>query len=177
MKKTCLFLFALSLFMIASAQYSTYNYPGTGEPIITINVPVTWTASVEPAYLTLYPDDQSDLGNMFAMVWKSDDPTAEDAVTALINESFDLVEKLLIDITWDEETSDFQFNGVDFVAIDGWGTYVNEDASRDEMMATVMILFPDDINLLTFVYIGTEPAYMKHKTEFLEIIQSISPSK
>lgn len=174
--KRLLFVFTLLFITVTSfSQTTKHNYPKTGKPIITIQVPSNWTVTNETNYLSFAPDDKSDYGRMISMIWKSENPGAEDAVTVLVEESFDLVETLLTDLEWDEETSDFTINGIDFVAIDGWGNYSNEDGSKEEMMATVMIFFPDDTNLVTFVYMGLEKAYTKYKDEFLGIIQSIKP--
>ncbi len=175
MKKFYMLILVFFVVTAVTAQTKTYYYPGSGTPIISVKVPTTWVASNEATYLSVQPDDNTDYGRMIAMIWESGDPSADDAITKLVEEGFDLVETMLTDIKWDEETSDFEFNGIDFVAIDGWGKYSNKDGSKEEMMATVMIFFPDDDNLMTLVYIGLEKAYTKHKEEFLGIIQSISP--
>ncbi len=175
MKKLLLLGMALFIVSAVSAQ-KTYYYPDTGTPIIKMKIPTsTWSVSNDESSLSFSPADDTENGRMIAMVWKSEDPGAEEAVTNLVNESFELVETLLTDLTWDEETSEFDINGISFVAIDGWGNYTNEDGSKEEMMATVMIFFPDDVNMLTLVYIGLEAAYTKHKEDFLGIIQSIEP--
>lgn len=170
------YIFALIFFVVTAATAQTkYYYPGSGTRIISLNVPSNWVASNEATYLSVQPDDDTDYGRMIAMIWESEDPAAEDAISVLVEEGFDLVETMLTDLTWDEETSEFEFNGIDFVAIDGWGNYSNKDGTKEEMMATVMIFFPDEENLMTLVYIGLEKAYTRHKDEFLSIIQSISP--
>jgi hypothetical protein len=175
MKKLLLLGMALFIVSAVSAQ-KTFYYPGTGTPIIKIQIPTdVWAVSNDESSLSFSPTDDTDTGRMISMIWKSENPGAEDAVTALVNESFELVETLLTDLTWDEETSEFDINGIAFVAIDGWGNYTNEDGTKDEMMSTIMIFFPDDDNMLTFVYIGLEEAYSKHKESFLTIIQSIEP--
>ncbi len=170
------FLFFLALFILTTVNAQTkHRYPDTGQTIITIEIPSNWKATNETNYFSFAPSDESDYGRMISMIWKSENPAEETAVTDLIEESFDLVETLLTDIQWDEETSEFEINGIDFVAIDGWGFYSNEDGSKEEMMSTVMIFFPDDDNIITFVYMGLEKAYVKYKDQFLGIIQSIKP--
>jgi len=173
MKKLLLLSMAIFIMSAVSAQ-NTFYYPSKGTPIIKLKIPTdVWTVTNDETSLSFAPIDQSESGRMISMIWKSTNPGAEDAVTALVEESFDLVESLLSDVTWDEETSELEINGISFVAIDGWGNYVNEDDSKDVMMATIMIFFPDEDNMLTFVYIGLETAYSKYKVQFIDIIQSI----
>ncbi len=176
MKKLLFSVMAMFLLSAVFAQTKTYNFPYSGKTVFTIKIPVkTWSVTNEESYFSFAPVEETDYGRMIGMIWMSEDPNAEDAVTLLVEESFDLVETLLTDIEWDEETSEFEINGIDFVAIDGWGYYTNEDGSKDEMMTSIMIFFPDDDNLVTFVYVGLEMAYTKYKDEFLGIIQSIAP--
>lgn len=177
MKK--IILLAVALFVMAGftqAQNKKYYFPPTGESLVYISINTSiWDVSNEENLLSFSPLDDTDKGRMISMIWKSEDPNNEEAVTLLVEECFDLVESLLTDLTWDEETSEFEINGMDFVAIDGWGNYANEDGTKDEMMTTIMIFFPDDYNKMAFVYIGLEEAYVQHKESFIEIIQSITP--
>ncbi len=174
MKKAILFLAVLFVFGAASAQTKKFYYPAKGKSIISIEVPTkTWTVSNEASYMSIQPSDDTNNGRLIAMMWESSDPSAEDAVTKLVNESFELVETLLTDIEWKDETTDFKINGIDFVGIDGWGKYTNKDGSKDEMMVSVSIFFPDDKNIMTFVFFGLNAAYDKHGDTLLTIMQSI----
>jgi hypothetical protein len=178
MKKSIVFVSMLLIATALFAQTKMYYYPAKGKPIISMSVPATtWTVSNESSYMSLQPEDKSNDGRLIAMMWESSNPGAEDAVTSLVNESFELVETLLSDITWKDETTDFQINGIDFVGIDGWGNYVNKDGSKDEMMVSVSIFFPDDNNLMAFVFFGLNSAYDKHGEELLNIMMSIKSSR
>lgn len=177
MRKATLFILALFVISAVSAQTKTFYYPAKGKSIISIEVPKNWTVSNEESYMSIQPDDDSNDGRLIAMMWESEDPSAENAVTTLVNESFELVETLLTDIEWKDETTDFKINEIDFVGIDGWGQYVNKDGSKDEMMVSVSIFFPDDKNLMTFVFFGLNSAYDKHGETLLEIMMSIKSAK
>ncbi len=173
-------IFTFIALLVATASWSqtkTYHYPGD-EPIVSLKVPSkTWIVNNESAWMSIKPDDNTEEGRMIAMIWKSDNPDAEDAVTILVDESFELIESILVDIEWGEETTEFDNNDISFVGIDGNGYYVNDDNSKDQMMVSVSILILPDGNLLTFVFFGLEDAYTKHKDELIDIMLSITPTK
>jgi hypothetical protein len=178
MKKAVVFMFSLFLVTVVFAQTKTYYYPATGKSIISLKIPTkTWSVSDEASWMSFQPTDETDTGRLIAMIWKSENPGAEDAVTSLVNECFELVESLLVDIEWKEDTEEFQINEMDFVGIDGWGDYVNKDGSKDEMMVSVSVFFPDDDNLMAFVFFGLNSAYKKHEKEFQDIMFSINSTK
>ena len=93
----------------------------------------------------------------------------------LTDEAFDLVETLLVDIEWSEETTEFESNGIDYAAIDGFGYYVNEDESKDYMSTSVFLFMPDDTNIMTLVFFSTSDAYDAHEEALLDMILSIAP--
>jgi hypothetical protein len=168
------FLFTASLVF---AQTKIYNYP-VAKPIVSMEVPTsTWSVSIEDDLVTFQPNDDTDTGRLIAMIWKSDNPYSEDAVDVIIDEAFELVEEILVDLEWKEESSEFEINGIEFAGIDGWGNYVNNDGSKDEMMVSVSIFLPDNDNICVFVFFGLNEAYDKHGEEFLEIMMSLKPSK
>jgi len=162
---------------VVFAQTKAYNYPIT-KPIITMEVPTkTWTLSIENDLLSIEPIDNTNTGRLIAMIWKSDNPAADDAVDVLIDDAFSVVEDILVDLVWKEETSDFEINGVEFVGIDGWGNYVNKDGTKDEMMVSVSIFFPDSDNICVFLFLGHNEAYDKHGEVLLQIMMSLKPYK
>ena len=93
----------------------------------------------EDGLFSLIPNDSGETSRLITMIWAASDPYSETAMDDIINEAFDVVEALLVDIVWAEDISDFENNGISFVANDGYGYYVNEDGSKDKMSTTVMI--------------------------------------
>jgi hypothetical protein len=177
MKKSMLFLAVFFMMTVAFAQTKTHYYP-VNNSIISLKIPNNnWTVSNENTWMSFQPSETTNSGRLISMIWKSSDPAAEDAVSVLVEECFDLIETILVDIEWKEETTEFEINGIDFVGLDGWGDYVNEDGSRDEMMVSVSIFFPDDTNILAFVFFGLNEAYDKHGDELLEVMMSINSVK
>lgn len=169
-------LFIVVLSGIALAQ-TTYRIPETGTPIVKVDVPTDkWTVTNKDGLFSVVPKDSGESSRLVTMIWASANPNSETATDDLVNEAFDVVESLLVDITWAEEMSDFESNGISFIANDGWGYYKNEDGSKDQMSTTVMIFFPDDKNLMTLVFFGTVEAYDKWEKSLLEIVLSIKPS-
>jgi len=167
------------LFMLVSAvgfAQKTFGIPSSGS-IVDIKVPTDkWTVTNEDGLFSIVPKDEGESSRLITMIWASTDPTSETAIDDLVTEAFDVVEALLTDITWAEETSDFENNGITFVANDGYGYYVNEDGSKDQMSTTVMLFMPDDTNIMTLVFFGTSEAYDKWEESLLEIILSMEPS-
>lgn len=174
-------LIIVSLFLIAFAGMSyaqkTYRIPESGNAIVKIDVPTDkWKVTNEDGLFSIVPNDTGESSRLITMIWASTDPTSETAIDDLVNDAFDVVESLLVDITWAEETTDFDSNGISFVANDGWGYYVNEDGSKDKMSTTVMLFMPDDTNLMTLVFFGTSDAYDKWEESLLEVILSMRPA-
>lgn len=164
-----------STVVFAQKTYKIYN--AAGDDILKISVPTEkWNVTNEDGLFSLVPNDSGETSRLITMIWASSDPTSETAMDDIINEAFDVVESLLTDIEWAEDISDFESNGISYVANDGYGYYVNEDGSKDKMSTTVMILMPDDSNLFTLVFFGTADAYDKWEEGLLEIILSITPN-
>ena len=168
-------LLGLFVSSIAISQ-SVIKFPATGNPIIEMTVPTSqWSVQNENSLLSITPKDSGESSRLITMIWGSKTPTAETAVDDLVNEAFDVIEALLTDIVWAEDMSDFESNGMSFVALDGYGYYVNDNGTKDRMSTSVMIFFPDESNILTLVFFGTDVAYDKWETSLLEIILSIKP--
>ncbi len=178
MKKLLLISFIISVTTVISTAQKVYHIPDAGETLIDITVPADeWVVTNEDALFSIVPNDTGETARLVTMIWASTDPTAETAIDDLATEAFDVVESLLEEITWSEDVSDFENNGVTFVANDGYGYYVNEDGSRDQMSTTIMLLMPDETNILTLVFFGTNDAYDKWEENLLEVILSIESAK
>ncbi len=166
--------------LISSACFSqkVFGIPDSGKSIVNISVPTSdWTVTNKDGLFSIVPKDEGESSRLVTMIWASTNPTAETAVDDLVNEAFDVVESLLEDIVWAEDLSEFESNGISFIANDGYGFYKNEDGSKDQMSTTVMIFMPDDINVMTLVFFGTSEAYDKWESSLLEIILSMTPRK
>jgi hypothetical protein len=155
------------------AQNKKHSFPNAGNPIVTISIPIHWTVKNEEGFLSFAPSDQTDKGRMIAMMWKSENPAAEDAISVIIEEAYSIVESLMTDLVWEEEVMEFVINDIDFVAVDGYGLYANEDGTKDEMITSILVFFPDSENILALVFMGLNEAYLANKDEFVAIIQSI----
>jgi hypothetical protein len=174
MKKILLIIVAVLMITNLSFAQKKESFP-TGDAIITIEVPSGWDADNEENLLSVSPVGDSESDRLIVMVWASENPYADDAMDVITDEAFDLVETLLVDIEWGEETTEFESNGIEYAAIDGFGYYVNEDESRDYMSASIFLFMPDDTNLLTMVFFSTQDAYSFHEDALLEMILSIAP--
>jgi len=177
MKKLLLLsLVFVSVALITTAQ-KVYHIPSKVNSLVDITVPTDqWSVTNEDGLFSIVPNDTGESARLITMIWASEDPTAETAIDDLANEAFDVVESLLEDIEWAEDVTDFENNGITFVANDGYGYYVNEDGSRDQMSTTIMLLMPDDTNILTLVFFGTNDAYDKWEESLLEVILSMKSS-
>ena len=174
-------LLILSIFLFAAGlgfSQRTYNIPESGIAQVEISVPIDkWTVTNKDGLFSMVPNDSGESARLITMMWASVDPYAEDAIDVLTDDAFSVIESLLVDITWSEETTDFESNGISFVANDGFGYYVNDDGSRDKMSTTIMLMMPDDTNILTLVFFSTSAAYDKWEASLLEVILSIKPAK
>ncbi|MDD2636306.1 MAG: hypothetical protein PHW82_12520 [Bacteroidales bacterium] len=156
----------------------TYKIPNNGPAQVEISAPTDkWTVTNKDGLFSMVPNDTGESSRLITMMWSSADPNAEDAMDVIANEAFDVIESLLEDITWAEETSDFENNGISFVASDGYGYYVNEDGSRDQMSTTIMLMMPDNTNILTLVFFSSNEAYDKWQDSLFDVILSIKPAK
>ena len=170
------FLLTILGFFAFTATFGQKVFSICGDIVdITVNTS-NWTVENDPDLFTIKPQGIDEESRLIVMIWQSFDPLAEDAVDAIANEAFDLVEDILADVVWADDIAEFDNNDVYFAALDGAGYYVNDDGSKDRMTTSVMILAPDDVNLLALVFLGTSPAYKKWESELLEIILSIKPT-
>lgn len=177
--KKILFLSA-AIFLISSLgmAQNTFNIPNSGKPIVNIVVPTaSWTVTNKDSLFSIIPIDEGETARLITMIWASNNPYSETAIDDISKEAFDLVESLLVELSWDEEVTDFDSNGISFVANDGYGYYENEDGTKDKMSTTIMLLMPDEVNILALVYFGTPEAYDKWSESLLEIILSITPAE
>lgn len=175
-------LFLITLVLVASTLISiaqkVYNIPDKGDALVEITIPTDkWEVTNDDGLFSIVPNDTGETARLITMIWASEDPTSETAIDDLANEAFDVVESLLVDIEWAEDITDFENNGITFVANDGYGYYVNEDGSRDQMSTTIMLLMPDETNILTLVFFGTNDAYDKWEESLLDVILSMKPAK
>ncbi len=182
MKKSILIaiiaVFTISFAFAQKSVTNTYRFPSKGKAIINYSVPTAnWNISDENNLLSLIPKDSGETSRLITMIWASENPYAEDAMTVIVNDAFDVVETLLKDITWKEDMNTFENNGISYTALDGYGYYVNEDGSKDRMTTSIMILIPDETNILALLFFATDQAYDKWEKELLEIILSIKPAK
>ncbi len=174
MKKILLIIVAaLMITNLSFAQKKQY-FP-IGDAIVTVEVPSGWSADNEDNLFSVSPDGDSESDRLIVMMWAAENPTAEEAMDELTDEAFDLVETLLVDIEWGEETTEFESNGIDYAAIDGFGYYVNEDESKDYMSTSIFLFMPDDTNIMTLVFFSTGDAYDLHEDALLDLILSIAP--
>lgn len=178
MKKLVLITLVLVTATLAGVAQKTHMIPSRSDAMVEISVPADkWEVTNEDGLFSIVPNDSGETGRLITMIWASEDPTSETAIDDLATEAFDVVESLLEDIEWAEDITDFENNGITFVANDGYGYYVNEDGSRDQMSTTIMLLMPDDTNILTLVFFGTNDAYDKWEEDLLEVILSMKPAK
>ena len=178
MKKLLLLTCVVLTFSALGFAQKTFHVPESGKSIIDISVPMDkWNVSNEDGLFSLTPNDTGETSRLITMVWASEDPYSETAIDDITTEAFDVVESLLVDIEWAEEISEFDSNGIAFVANDGYGYYENEDGTRDQMSTTIMLFMPDDVNIMTLVFFGTNEAYDKWEESLLEVILSMTPSK
>lgn len=178
MKKTLFLSAAFLLMSLLGIAQSTFKISSNGKPIVEIVVPTaSWSVTTTDSLFSIIPIDEGQTSRLITMIWASKNPQSETAIDDIANEAFDVVEALLEDITWNEELSEFDNNGISFIAQDGQGYYANEDGSKDEMTTTVMLLMPDDVNVIALVYFGTPEAYDKWSKSLLEIILSIIPAE
>jgi len=125
-------LFLITLVIVASTLISiaqkVYNIPDKGDALVEITIPTDkWEVTNDDGLFSIVPNDTGETARLITMIWASEDPTSETAIDDLANEAFDVVESLLVDIEWAEDITDFENNGITFVANDGYGYYVNED--------------------------------------------------
>lgn len=178
MKKILFLSAAFFLLTSLGIAQKTFKIPDSNKPIINIVVPTaSWTVTNKDSVFSIVPIDEGEKSRLVTMIWASKNPEAETAIDDITNDAFDVVESLLTDITWAEEMSDFESNGISFIANDGYGYYENEDGTKDKMSTTIMIFMPDDVNVCALVFFGTSEAYDKWSESLLEIILSMTPAE
>lgn len=178
MKKLLLLSAVIVMISSMSVAQKIFKIPESGEAIVNINVPTSkWSVTNKDGMFSLIPKDDGETSRLVTMIWASDNPSSETAIDDIAEDAFAVVESLLVDITWNEDLSEFENNGISYVANDGYGYYVNDDGSKDQMSTTIMLLMPDDKNVLALVFFGTSEAYDKWQESLLEVILSMTPVK
>lgn len=178
MKKLLLLSAIVFLFSTLGIAQENFRIPDNGKTIVNITVPTsTWSVTNEDGLFSIVPIDEGETSRLVTMIWAAEDPYSETAMEDIAVDAYDVVESLLVDVTWNEELSEFENNGISYVANDGYGYYVNEDGSKDQMSTTVMLLMPDDVNILALVFFGRPVAYDKWEESLLEVILSMTPAK
>jgi hypothetical protein len=178
MKKS-LFILTVCLFSVSILYSQKYFVlPNEGQPAFKVFIPEgLWDVSDADEILSLSPLTQNDNDRLFMMLWASEDPEAEDAVDVITLDAFTIVESLLTDIVWGEEIEEFEINGIDFAAIDGYGYYDAGDGNSELMTTTIMIFIPTMYDVGALVFFGTPDSYDKWEENLLEIIKNISTYK
>lgn len=184
MKKRILFIIAATLILSMSFAQKSLSlgdlvyFPDTKNPVIKMQVPsAKWNVTNENNLLSIIPKDSGETSRLITMLWASENPYNDDAMTKIVNDAFDIVETLLTDITWQEDMNTFEHNGISYTALDGVGYYQNDDGSKDKMSTSIMILIPDEVNVLALVFFGTNEAYTKWEEQLLNVFLSIEPTK
>lgn len=177
MKKIILSIFAICLISTSIFAQKVYKFPSASNAIVKITVDTDlWTVDNSDGILTISPSSSAHSNNFVCMMWASDDPTSETAIDDIAGQASTVVSSLLTDLTWAEEVTDFENNGVTFVGTDGVGYYSSDDGSSTKMVTSIMLLMPDSTNVLALVFFSTESTYDKYEDSFLNMILSIEPA-
>jgi hypothetical protein len=174
-KQSNVLLLAICLFIsnLTLAQQTIHIH--NDNPIIKITVPDQWEYTDEDYLFSTNPSGSSEADQMIVMIWASEDPLAEDAYSVIADDAYSLVETLMSEVTWDEDVSEFENNGIYFAAIDGSGYFLNEDGTKTAMLASIFLFMPDETNVMCLVYMGSAESYDIYDEELLDMILSISP--
>jgi hypothetical protein len=76
-------------------------------------------------------------------------------------------------LKWGDETTNFDRNGVSFIALDGYGYYLNSDNTSDLMSTSLILFMPDNNNKFALIFFGTVEALEKYEQDLLQSIYSI----
>lgn len=174
MKKTILVLFIVSLIPVINYAQQVYSFPSSSNKIMDISVDTkTWTVNNSEGIFTISPLSSLYDKSLVCMMWASLNPTSENAIEEIATQAFSIIESKLTNVTWIEETSQFENNGISFVASDGTG-YLTDGETSTKMVTSVMLLImPDNINLIALVFTSTEDAYDIYEKKILDVILSI----
>lgn len=176
MKKAILSVLFICAIVAAGVAQKTYKFPAEN-PLIKIPVSTDkWTVEDSDGILTISPKSD-DSGNFFCMVWTTADPSSETAIDDLATEATNLASTLLSDLTWAEDVSDFENNGISFVGMDGEGYYVADDGSETKFMCSVMLLLPDGESCVALVFFSASDLYSTYEDDFLELVLGIKPAE
>lgn len=178
MKKIIIFIILSIVVKINLQAQTNYRLPVNAKPCISITIPENnWSVQNDKEFTMISPKGDGESSRLAVFIWGSTDPTNDNAIDDLTEESFDLISRILVDVEWDEEINEFEQNGISFVAIDGSGYFVNEDKSKDAMGCSVFLIMPDDLNIITLVCFGTYESHNKWGDELTQIILSMKPLK
>jgi len=175
MKKTLLVLILVSMIPVFNYAQKVFNFPSSSNKIIDITIDTkTWSVDNTEGIMTISPLSSAHSNNFVCMIWASEDPSSETAVDDIAEQASTVVSTLLSDITWAEEVTDFENNGITFVGTDGVGYYVADDGSSTKMVTSIMLLIPSDQNnIIALVFFSTEDTYDVYEQSFLDMVLSI----
>jgi hypothetical protein len=176
MKKAILSVLFICAIVSAGLAQKMYKFP---EDKALIKVPVStdkWTVENSDGIMTISPKSDAS-GNFFCMIWTTADPSSETAIDDLATEATELAAALLTDLTWAEDVSDFENNGISFVGMDGEGYYVADDGSETKFMCSVMLLLPDGESCVALVFFSASDLYSTYEDDFLELVLGIKSAK
>jgi len=178
MKKIYFIIILTFIVKINLHSQTKYNLPVNTKASISITIPEkNWTVENNKEFTMISPKGEGEASRLAIFIWGSTNPTKENAIEDLTEEAFELISSVLTETVWDEEVTEFDNNGVSFVAMDGYGYFVNDDNSKDKMSCSVFLIMPDKLNLITLVYFGTNASHDKWQNELTQIILSTNPIK
>jgi hypothetical protein len=176
MKKAILSVLFICAIVSAGLAQKTYKFP-SNDPLIKIPLSTDkWILEDSDGTLIISPKGD-DSGNFFCMIWTTDNPSSETAIDDLATEVTELAAALLADLTWAEDVSDFENNGISFVGMDGEGYYVADDGSETKFMCSVMLLLPDGESCVALVFFSASDLYSTYENDFLELVLGIKTAK
>ena len=159
---------------ISFSQTKKYSIPENEPAIISIDIDTSlFELNYSEKFVNITPIMDNNEDRLVCMLWKSSDPDNEKALEKLSLEAFSLIEKTLVNLHWGDETTNFDRNGVSFIALDGYGYYLNSDNTSDLMSTSLILFMPDNNNKFAMIFFGTVESLEKYEQELLKSIYSI----
>lgn len=146
---------------VFSLQAETYEYPGD-DPLFSISFPDDWSSEPDGEVLHASPSDNS----IYLGLWALND--VENLEIAL-NELDNVVSDLVDEVEWDDESTEFEINDIQFLGIDGEG--VDED--DNEINVSVGLFFADEDTVCIIIYFGSPEAEEEYEEDLNWILASI----
>ncbi len=172
MKKLALNLLFIFVLVGYVSSQKMINFPSS-RPLIQIPVDTNkWTSEDSDGVITLTPKHETS-GNYFCMIWTTDNPSSETAIDDLATQATGLVNSLLEDVTWSEDVTDFENNGMSFVGMDGKGYYASDDGTHTKFSASVILLLPDGVSCIAIVFFGASNLYDKYENDLVDLMLGI----